>query len=168
MPSPLIFQWQGDGFTPLKRHQKECDARFIVGKVYALEEIQERSAASHAHYFAAIKEGWQNLPDEIAERFPTSEHLRKFALVKTGFHDERSIQSSSRAEALRLSAFIKPMDEFAVITVTGSTVTVFTPKSQSYRAMGKADFQRSKDAVLEYISGLLNIEPKELEGASKC
>lgn len=162
--NPLFFTWTGEEFQPIRRHAKECDARFTVGEVYALDEIQERSSKSHQQYFASIREVWLNLPDEAAQQFPTPEALRKFALIRTGFHDARSIQASSRAEALRIAAFLKPMDEFAIVTVTGSTVTVFTAKSQSYRAMGKADFQKSKSAVLEYIAGLIGTDTKELEG----
>ena len=166
MQAPLMFTWQGDGFTPIPRHAKECDARYTVGERYTLEEIQERSAASHRQYFAAIREVWLNLGDEAAQQFPTPDHLRKFALIRTGFRDERTIQASSRAEALRLAAFVRPMDEFAIVTVTGSTVTVFTAKSQSMRAMGKADFQRSKSAVLEYIAELIGTSTETLEDAA--
>ena len=165
MPAPLMYRWQGDSFTPIPRHAKECDARYVVGHVYALDEIHERSAKSHAQYFAAIAEGWKNLSDDAAQQFPTPEHLRKFCLIRTGFRDERSIQSASRAEALRLAAFIRPMDEFAIVTVTGATVTVFTAKSQNYRAMGKDEFQRSKQSVLDYIAELLGTTAKELDAA---
>jgi hypothetical protein len=165
MPAPLMFQWNGENFAPIRRHAKECDARYVVGHFYALEEIQERSAASHAQYFSAIKEGWQSLPDAAAEQFPTPEHLRKFALVKTGFRDERTIQAASQKEAQRTAAFIRPMDEFSIVTVTAASVTVFTPKSQSYRAMGKDEFQRSKQAVLDYIADMLGTATKELEAA---
>lgn len=165
-PVPLYFCWQGDGFAPLPRHAKECDARYVVGAVYALEEIQERSAASHKQFFAAVNEGWKNLPDEAAERFPTPDALRKFALIKTGYRDERSIQCASRPEALRVAAFIRPMDEFAVVTVTGATVTVFTAKSQSMKAMGKVEFQHSKTSVLDYIADMLGTETRALESAA--
>jgi hypothetical protein len=161
--APLMFTWQGDSFTPIHRHAKECDSRYVVGQTYVLEEIKDRSGASHRQYFAAINEGWKSLPDAAVEQFPTPEHLRKFALVKNGFRDERSIQCSSKAEALRVASFIRPLDEFSIVTVTSSTVTVYTAKSQSCRAMGKAEFQRSKQAVLDYIADILSTTTKELE-----
>lgn len=168
MIPPLLYFWEGDCFRPVPRHAKECDRRFTVGERYFLDEIQERSVASHRQFFAAIREGWMSLPDGIAERFPTPEALRKYALIRRGFRDERSIAAASRAEALRIAAFIRPMDEFAVVTVAGTVVTVFTAKSQSYRQMGKVEFQRSKQEVLEFIDDLLSVPKGETEKAGEA
>lgn len=60
---------------------------YIVGQVYFLEHREERSSASHAHYFACVADAWMNLPDALAERFPTPEALRKYALIMTGYRD---------------------------------------------------------------------------------
>lgn len=155
---PLLYTWNGEAMQPLPRFAKEADKRFVIGERYSLDEIQERSHKSHAHYFACIGNAWSSLPDHIAEKFPSAEHLRKYALIRTGFRDERSIACSSKAEALRLAAFIKPMDEFAIVTVSGPLVSVYTAKSQSCRAMGKHDFQKSKDAVLAFLDELLGVE----------
>jgi hypothetical protein len=113
--------------------------------------------------FAALKEAHNSLPDETAERLPTPEHLRKFALIKTGFADSRSLACSSRAEALRIAAFMRPADEFSVVTIEGAVVTVWTAKSQSVRAMGKAEFTASKDAVLAYVASLIGTTTAALE-----
>lgn len=159
---PLLFIWQGDGFTPVPRHAKDCDARFVVGYRYQLDEVLERSEASHRQYFAAIKEAWTNLPDHMTAAFPTPEHLRKHALIKAGYRDERSIQAGSRAEAVRLAAFIRPMDEYAIVTVSGALVTVYTAKSQSFRAMGKKEFQASKQAVLDILADMIGVTASTL------
>lgn len=142
---------------------KLADRDFTIGEAYHLEVVEERSAKSHRHYFASLNEAWQNLPDTALERLPTSEHLRKFALIKTGYHDSKSIVASSKAEAQRLAAFVRPAEEFVIITVEGATVTVFTAKSQSQKAMGKEMFQASKDAVLSYVSDLIGVDRQELE-----
>jgi len=163
--TPLAYRWSGTGFEVLPRHQKAADQDFVIGEIYQLEQVHERSAKSHAQYFAAINQGWLNLPELAAESFPTAESLRKYCLIKAGFHDKRSIQCSSKAEALRLAAFIRPMDEYAIVTVTGSLVTVYTAQSQSYRAMGKETFQKSKQAVLDLISDMIGVETKDLKKA---
>jgi hypothetical protein len=163
--APLAYRWTGDGFEVLTRHQKAADREFVVGEIYRLEQVHERSAKSHAQFFASLNEGWLNLPEAIAESFPSAEHLRKHCLIKSGFFDKRSIQCSSKAEALRLAAFIKPIDEYAIVTVTGSLVTVYTAQSQSYRAMGKDTFQQSKQAVLDLIADMIGVEAKELNKA---
>lgn len=158
MSAPLIYTWQGDCFTPLKRFQRACDEQFTIGEVYTLEEVKSRSQVSHNHYFASLHDGWLNLPEHLTERFPTQEHLRKWCLVKAGYHDQRSIVASSKAEAQRIAAFIKPLDEFAVVIVSECTVTIYTAKSQSKKAMGAADFQKSKSAVLDLIANMIGTD----------
>ncbi|WP_216073446.1 hypothetical protein, partial [Acinetobacter baumannii] len=73
--------------------------------------------ASHNHEFAWLHEAWHSLPERYAEQFPSSEHLRKYALIQAGYSNSHSLVCGSKAEALRLAAFIRPMDEFAVVTV---------------------------------------------------
>lgn len=165
---PIPFRWTGDSFEPLPRWAKDCDREFVVGQVYRLVEQQDRSQASHAHYFAAISEAWQSLPEAAAQQFPTPEHLRKYALIKGGYADSQTFAASSRAEALRLAAFIRPIDDFSVVTVDGATVTRWTARSQSMKAMGRVEFQRSKDAVLDVIAGLLGTTRDALNSAGQA
>lgn len=160
-PPPLAFQWDGEAMIP--RHPRLADKHFVVGEVYTIEVREDRSAASHRHYFAALNEAHASLPEHISERFPTMDHLRKYALIKAGYRDERSHACSSKAEALRFAAFVQPMDSFAFITTDGPLVTVFTAKSQSVRAMGKQAFEASKTAVLDYIASLIGHTAGTLE-----
>jgi hypothetical protein len=161
LPTPC--RWTGENFEPLPRFAKLCDQRFVIGEVYLLEEVRDRSLATHRHFFAAMHHAWLNLREDVAERFPTETHLRKWSLIKCGYHDQRSIVAASKAEALRIAAFIKPMDEFAIVVVSECTVTVYTAKSQSKKAMGGADFQRSKQDVLDYVAALIGTETERLK-----
>ncbi len=157
--APIRMRWDGEAFFPIgARGKADADANFVIGEVYALEEIKARSQAAHNYYFAAIADAWANLPESTADRWPTSEHLRKWALIQGGYRDERSIVCTSKAEAERVAAFIKPMDEYAVVTVTASVVRVYTAQSQSMRAMGKDEFKHSIDVVLGYIAKELGID----------
>ncbi|MEY4034575.1 MAG: hypothetical protein RL492_1769 [Verrucomicrobiota bacterium] len=161
---PLPLRWNGEAFDPVsRRFAAVADKHFVIGQVYDMVPEEDRSAVSHRHYFAAVREAWMNLPEGLAEDYPTAEHLRKFALVKAGFCDQRTLIASSKAEALRLAAFVRPMDEFAVVSTSGNTVVVLTPQSQSMRAMGKADFQRSKDLVLGIVSAMVGTSPQDLQ-----
>jgi hypothetical protein len=163
------MQWTGDSFVPAGQHwARQADKHFVVGQVYPLEVREDRSQRSHAHYFASIHEAWSNLPESVAERFPTSEHLRKYALIKAGYHDERSIVCASKAEAQRVAAFVKPMDDFAVVVAREAVVLVWTAKSQSVRAMPKGEFQQSKDAVLEIVAGLIGTSAATLAAAGEA
>ena len=44
-----------------------------------------------------------------------------------------------------------------------NTVTVLTAKSQSAREMGRKDFERSKQDVLEYVSQMIGTTQRQLE-----
>ena len=155
--------WTGTAFEPRPGFLKRLNETFGAGEVVTLAPVEDRSAASHRHYFAAINEAWQNLPESLADRFPTAEHLRKWALIKAGYRDERTHVCASRAEAVRLKAFIRPIDDYAVVVCKDAVVTVWTAKSQNTRAMPKGEFQASKDAVLQVLAELIDVAPAALE-----
>lgn len=166
MIAPIIFTWTDAGvMAPQPRFNRLCDKQFVVGEQYPLIVQEDRSRVSHAHYFASVHEAWTNLPEGVAEQFPTSEHLRKWALIRAHYADERSVVCSTKAEAQRVASFIKPMDDFAMVVVKEAVVTVYTAKSQSTRAMGKKDFQDSKTAVLEILAGMVGVQSAELQAA---
>ena len=150
---PLEFACDGEAMIP--RRPTLADKHYVVGLDYRLVPHEERSMRSHRYFFASVKEAWQNLPEDLAERFATPDHLRRYALIKAGYRDERSIVASSKAEALRVAAFIRPMDEFAGVAVRDAVVTGYEAKSQSTRAMGKAEFRASLDKVLDIVAGMI-------------
>jgi hypothetical protein len=163
--APLPFAWDGEAMRPLPAFAAAAAERFGVGEVVALAPAELRSSPSHRHYFACVREAWVNLPGGLAERFATDEHLRKYALIKAGYHDERSIVCTSKAEARRIAAFIRPIDDYAIITVEGRVIVQFTAKSQSVEAMSKTQFQASKDAVLGILADMLGVDPTALAQA---
>jgi hypothetical protein len=166
---PVIFTWTGDAMVPRdRRFAFQCDRMFTVGEDYCLVQHEERSSKSHAHYFAAIAEAWRNFPEGVAASLPSPEHARKYALVKAGYRDERTHTAATKAEAQRLAAFIKPIDEFAIVTTSGLIVTVWTAKSQSVRAMGKKEFETSKRAVLDILAGLIGVKAEDLKAAAEA
>lgn len=158
--APILLRYEGEGeFRVMSNYwAARADKDFVVGEVYKMVEHHDRSANSHRHFFAVIAEAWSNLPDHLLETYPTSEHLRKKALVWKGYRDERTIVAASSAEAQRVAAFVKPMDDFAVVTVKDAVVRVWTAKSQSTKAMSAKDFQQSKSDVLDFIDDLLGVE----------
>ncbi len=165
---PLYFQWTEAGtFKPLPRHVAACDERFCIGERYLIDPIEERSERSHRHYFCCVKESWLNLGDDQAMQFPTPEALRKHALIMTGHREERKLVASSPAEARKIAAFIKaPGDDYLIVSVNGNIVIEWRAKSQSYRAMGGPTFQKSKTDVLEFLSALIGVTPKDLAAQS--
>jgi len=166
--APILFIWTGEAFWPLgNAMRKVCDEHYVIGAKYRLVEHQDRSTKSHNHYFASLSEAWKNLPELMSERLPSPEHLRKYALIKIGLYDSRSILASSKAQARELARFIQPMDEFSLVTTAENTVTIYTAKSQSTKAMSRADFAKSKQDVLDFVASLIGATPKQLTDNAK-
>lgn len=164
MSAPQPFRYEGDGTMQALR-PRAADREYVVGETYTLVAEEPRSSAQHRMFFASVNECWKNLPDSMAEQYPDAETLRKKALIRCGYCDERSIVCSSKAEARRMAAFIEPMDRYAIVAVSGSVVTVWTPKSQSVRAMGKVQFAESVEKVLAFCADLIGVTPDELKRA---
>lgn len=161
---PIMFRWQGGAFVPSRSGWAKLAARhFKEGEEYALIEHHDRSMNSHAHYFAAVNEAWKNLPEILAQEFPSPTHLRKYALIKAGFYTSNTFVCGNQEVAQRMAAFMQPMDEFSIITVEGGVVTRYTAKSQSFQSMGREEFKKSKEAVLDVLASMIETSREALE-----
>jgi hypothetical protein len=166
-PFPIRFAWDGETMTPATKYwARQADERFVVGVTYTMDEIFVRSHQTHAHYFACVKAAWDSLPDDKRPQFPSAEHLRKFALIRSGYCTMVQHSCKSAAEAERLASALKPYDTYQIVEVSGSIVTVFHAMSQDHRSMDKATFQASKEAVLTWIGDLIGADPTELRSAA--
>jgi hypothetical protein len=163
MTSPVNFRWDGEHMVPLERHRKLCDRQYVIGEIYLLVAEEERSMRSHQHYFASLREAWLNLPENLAERFPTVEHLRKWCLIKCGYSKENKIVCDSPKVAANVAGFISVNVAYSVTVVEGNVVTVYTPQSQAVRAMGSKVFQQSKSDVLDLLSSMVGVSRSELD-----
>lgn len=158
--SLLPYRWLGDGFAPLR--PRLSDKELVVGQAYWIDPELPRSDASHKHNFAWLREAWLQLPEVLSERFPTSEHLRKAALIQAGFYDETIIDAGTNAAALRVAAYVRHKDEFSHVVVRGPLVVERVAKSQSRRAMGAKDFNASKQAIMEIVAAMIGVAPEAL------
>ena len=161
----LPFTWDGDAMVPVSGFRKRADREFVVGKTYRLEETQERSMATHNHEFAWLRDAWMNLPEDLADRFPTPEHLRKAALIEAGYFHETIIDAGTNAAALRVASYARAKDEFSHVVVRGPIVVERTAKSQRRRTMPGKEFQQSKTAIMEVIANLIGVKPEQLQNA---
>lgn len=128
-----------------------ADGEFERNQVYAMEAVEDRSPASHAHLFAVIADAWHS-SDAMIERYPSPEHLRKALLVRAGWCDSFEMVLRTPADAIMAAGHIQRKDTYAVITVNDNVVSVFSAKSMSRRAMKKADFQWVKDLILNHLT----------------
>jgi len=146
-----------------------ADKEYVIGQVYAMEEINSRSHASHDHQFAWLAEAWANLPEHLADQFPTPTHLRKAALIDAGYFKETILDAGSNAAALRVAAVMRSDDEFARVVVRGPLVVRRVAKSQKRSEMRGREFQEAKTKVLEIVSAMIGVAPDDLaKNASKA
>ena len=162
MSAPIAFDCLEDG-AMVAVYPKIAAKQFEPGQRYLVVPYEARSTASHNHEFAWLSEAWKNLPEAIAAVTPTPEHLRKRALIETGFYDETVVDAGTQASALRVAAFMRGSDDLAMIVTRGSLVVRRTAKSQSRRAMDHSEFQGSKTAIMEWVSALIGVSSQTLQ-----
>lgn len=158
----ILCTWEGGKFAPRGNvHTARAHDLFGEGEIVTLEISHVRSTKSHNHQFASIAEAWANLPERLANMpyAKNPESLRKHALIACGFADVETIDAGSKAAAERVAAYVGGLATrahgYCVVQVNGPVVRCWTPRTQSYRAMGAAEFQRSKQATLSWIEGLI-------------
>lgn len=161
--------------VPLDRYRLLANRQFRPGQEYALIPHQERSAKAHGLYFKCVQICWENLPehwqrrpDSNRERFPTSNALRKWALVQEGFADEHVTVCDTHEVAMQVAALARTLDEFSIIRVSDNIVTVWVAQSQDHHAMGHEVFQRSMDKTLSRLSDMLGIATDDLVANAKA
>lgn len=163
-PRHLRFMWRDGVFVPEGlRMAAYCNDTFGEGEIVTFERHEDRSDASHRHYFATIAEAWRTLP-ESDNRFPTPEALRKWALIRSGYHTTSDVVLASEEDARTVAAFMGT-SEGTLIVVRGNVVRRYVAKSQSVKAMNKQEFQKSKTDVLDTIAELLAVKRRQLEEA---
>lgn len=165
----MRFRWSrsNGAFFPLRAFAERAGREFVDEAVYQLAPHEDRSDKTHRHEFAFIREAWKQLPEELAEAYPSPKALRKRALIAAGFYTEQIIDAGSNAAALRVASGIRafPGDDFPIVVVRGPLVAIRRAKSQSYRAMDRAEFARSKEAVLAVVAELIGVDPEALQNA---
>lgn len=178
---PVVFVWRDvqlvdeDGvittrrvMDPLARYDNVAGRQFGVGEEYPLVVLEARTRASHNHYFAALGEAFNNLPETVATRWPSSEHLRKWVLIETGWAEEKEFDCPDEKFAKRLGLFIRTEDQFARISIHrleggAFKVIVRRAKSQSAASMPRQEFEDSKRDVLDYLASMVGVKASELK-----
>lgn len=163
MSDTLPMRYEGDGmFRCLHPKRVTLD----VGAVHGWQMAEHRSKSSHDHFFAVINEAWKSLPEDMADDFPSPEHLRKWALIKAGFCSETRIVCANNTEAMTLATRAKAMDKYSIVAIDGKAVTIWTADSQRRDAMGRQQFQEAKERAIHVISNLLGVDATTLKEAA--
>lgn len=164
---PLVYIGAGKFEATSKYHAARLGELYGQGEVITVEEVQERSLKSHAQFFAELNEMWKSLPESISENFANIDHMRKWALIKSGYRTETHLGGfKTNSEAVAVAAFIGKLDGFCICEVRDKTITVYQAESQSMKSMKKERFEQSKRDVLAEVAKLLHADPSQIEEAA--
>lgn len=183
---PVLFKFDAKNCVMVvnPRWREIARRMFKDGEDYALEEKLERSSAQHKFYFVSIKNAFTNLNKETLDLLKTPNHLRQWALIATGWYDERQVGGLSLAQAKRMAVTVAALlrsntdDDYVEIIVRRNrdesdrldgtaNLIVRTPKSQSRDAMDRETFKKSCEDVLDVLAGAINVTRRELEDSGK-
>ena len=152
---PVQFLWTDDGvMKPLDRFKRRCDQQYVVGEIYALAPTEEVSQHDRGGLFAAVRKAWENLDHEFDGKFPSIEHLRKWALIEVGYQTQAEYALANEEDAMQLAIAVRKADDYARIARSGSLVVVRTAKSIAAHAIKSAEFKVLKRKVLDLVGSL--------------
>jgi hypothetical protein len=151
-PPLVYFKWHGGAMHPTGRFSRLAERTFTSDMTYRMIVEEERSGASHRQYMAAVHAAWMQLPEPWDIAFPTEDHLRKYALIRTGFCTITKVVGTKRV----------PVDGYAIVCEEDGVTTIYQAKSQSYQTMGAEEFQKSKTAVLDYLADMVGVTAEQL------
>lgn len=121
----------------------------------AILDDGNHSDPARRRFFAIVREVWQTLPDDLVQRYPSPEHLRKAALISVGWCDSTTVAAGSKTAAPEVAAMARRLDRYAVATITGTVVQVFTARSMSKRHCPKSAFIPISGQVYDWLSQLV-------------
>jgi hypothetical protein len=161
-------RWQGGCLRPMTNALPDMEE----GEIVFVEMERGRSPSSHKHQFAWINDAWASLPEDCTGQpwAETPETLRKHALIATGYSQSYTLDCGGRATAHRVKVALVAAEAgkhgYAIGQVRGPVVTIWTPESQSLRAMGGQRFNESKAAILAWIADKIGVAPEDLRRAA--
>lgn len=166
---PVQFEWTDDEvMKPLPRFQSLCARQFVIGEVYSLDPTEEVSQHDRGGLFAAVKSGWKTLAEEWDGKFPTTEHLRKWALIEVGYCTQDEYTLKNEEDAKVMTKALRRQDEFCRIAIHGDTVIVRNAKSIANNAIKSKEFKALKKQVLDLVGSMCNSTAADLDREGKA
>jgi len=129
----------------------ECGC-VISSDLMAADQMRKR-------FFACIRDSHANLRDDDLARFPSSEHLRKHALIAAGWCDVMTVVAGSKAAAPGIAAAFEFKDRYCVAIVRGNVVIVSTAKSISRNSLKKPQFLDVAEKAFAWIARTTGVDP---------
>lgn len=181
---PVLMTWNARERTMKlePRFARIADAQFEDGESYPMEVVEHASDKDRAHYFASIRNAWQNIRDqETLEVLSTPNKLRQWSLIVCGYCDVTVFGPLSRRSAIKSAETaainFRKNDDYVEISIRKTIdeetqreawlVVIKTAQSQSRAAMKREAFRASKIAVLEVLAGHIEVKRRDLERSAK-
>ena len=155
------MKWLNGTLVPASRDSHAALENMLEnGKNYDVNVVLPTTQKSRGHFFCSLAEAFSNLPEAVRLDIPSVEHLRKRALIHTGWAHKFVIPCSSGKGLKNLWRLMRETDEYVVcIEKPDNVLEVYKARSMSSREMQRTEFQRCKDDVLKYAWGLVGIDP---------
>ena len=161
----ILCTWTGDAFIPEKRHEKALDAEMVIGDQYYIEPQKPASEKARRFFHAQLADLWQGLPEEIAERWPTVESFRKAGLIACGYCHKVEAVCATNQQAQALAASYTRLDDYVVVEIRDSVISVWTARSQRRNAMDAAERKAANAAVLEWAAAQVGVSSEQVKAA---
>jgi len=116
--------------------------------------------SSRRYFFAALRDAHSNLRDEHLQMWPNAEIMRKHCLIAIGHCDQVTLPCT-KATAPQIANTFRLFNQYCVALVKADTVTVYTARSMSRRALPKKQFLEVSRLVFDHISAVTGIDPSQ-------
>lgn len=120
----LLLLNTAQGLKPVCDSDFEENRKLKIGEVYSAVINRPRNPKFHRKYFALINCAYDNLPESISDKYPTSEIFRKAVEVMAG-HCELSY------------------------SLDGEQILI--PKSISFSSIDESEFQKIYNGILDIL-----------------
>lgn len=164
----LRARFDGEAFRPLDKFMPEVRRTYATGSLVVIDADYPENMAANRAYHAEIRALWQNLPETLDVHYPRPDHLRKRALIKTGYYTANSVALKTAEEARVVAGIMKPLDEFSVVIVRDNVIRIFRPRSQRLRhndedavKMDADELRQSRKDVLEFCRKIVGVNAAE-------
>lgn len=167
-------RWKDGAFRPEGAwEQGRCARDYAGAGLVTLTVEHERDMVSHRKQFAIVRTAWMNLPEALRDEdyAINEEALRKYALIRCGYCDVETALAYSAKAALELGALMGDLARrahgYCIVQTNKRAVRVWTPHSQSVRAMGAETFMASKRDITAFLADLIGVSIGELEAMGR-
>ena len=116
-------------------------------------------------FFAQLRDVHANLPGHLRQRWPSTETLRKHALIAAGHCDVMTVAAGSKAAVEPLMKAFQAMDGYSIVEPTGTILTIYRARSMSRKHLLRPQFHEVAEKCFAWIETQTGIDGRLSEAA---